>query len=897
MRAALSAICLFLSLCAEAFAQPAAASRVLRRFDFEERKFNVEALPMDWQKVEGPGLPHYVNGKLSRQEARGGEYSFQFDLNGGSLVYRYPAGKIAARVGGHYRVEAWAKTTPLRYARARVTAYFADVDMRPLIPTVRHSNLYAASGAGEAWHRLEVELTASDEKAAFLVIELSAVQPTLQKGSTLGSHALYMQDIRGTLWFDDLSVSQVPRVTMSTDRPGNVFPAGVPISVHIEVNDRFTDDLSAQLVIRDADGKTVHSDSRALDLTDAKSPGDGVRSLTVALPTLPVGCYHVGVAMSSQGESLGEQRLAIVRLADSGLPVPADDRLGVIATQLPYEAWRELPDLLTLLGVGRVKLAVWTERGDVTQIADAGFDSLLEELRRRNITPTACLTGLPPAIAARVGGKDWANLLKAPDDAWQPRLAYMIARHANHLDRWQLGEDGTDEFVTNPLMRRVYDRFHTEFTRLMQTPDLAMPWPAWYELEDSAPQSIALSLPASVLPAQVPLYVADSPGLGRAGDERLINASATGSMNAPQRILSLSLQPLDRERYGREAQIRDLAQRYAHAVAAGARRIDLPLPFEARLVGDEIVREPQELLLIIRTLNMLLGNSTFKGRVPIAENIEAFLFDRNGQGVLMLWSRGNEPGVKELAINLGSRPMCVDLWGNVTPLLTGDRRRQSARLQVGPMPIFLLDIDGEMAQLRSSVAWSNDKIESSFKPHVRKLRFTNPYRTGLSGQIRLRGPAGWSLSPPALQFSLNPGETLDRDVIIEFPYNSFAGTKPVEVEFMLQSPVDETFAVPAPFQLGLGDIGLQTIALLDGPDLLVQQQITNYGEKPIDYTAFAILPGQARQERLVTNLGPGRSTIKKYRFPNVPSSGTFRVRSGMKELDGTRILNDEVEVR
>ena len=73
--------------------------------------------------------------------------------------------------------------------------------------------------------------------------------------------------------------------------------------------------------------------------------------------------------------------------------------------------------------------------------------------------------------------------------------------------------------------------------------------------------------------------------------------------------------------------------------------------------------------------------------------------------------------------------------------------------------------------------------------------------------------------------------------------------------------------------------------------------ITNYGDKPIDYTAFAIYPGQERKESLVTNLAAGRTTIKKYRFINVKFTPQAKVRSGLKELDGTRMLNDEVLIQ
>jgi hypothetical protein len=73
--------------------------------------------------------------------------------------------------------------------------------------------------------------------------------------------------------------------------------------------------------------------------------------------------------------------------------------------------------------------------------------------------------------------------------------------------------------------------------------------------------------------------------------------------------------------------------------------------------------------------------------------------------------------------------------------------------------------------------------------------------------------------------------------------------------------------------------------------------ISNYGDKPIDYNAFAIFPGQARQERLVTSLAPGRTTVKRYRFNGMKVEPGTKVRVGVKEMEGSRILNEEVEVQ
>jgi len=150
-----------------AMAQPAEVSRVLRTFDFEERRLgNPEDLPMHWSKVEGPaGMPHYVNGQLATDRARSGQYSFRFDLNGGSLVYRYDAGQIRVQPGAHYRVEGLVQTTPMPNARARITAYFVDQDGQPMPATARHSELFASKAGEASWHQLAVEISASPEPA------------------------------------------------------------------------------------------------------------------------------------------------------------------------------------------------------------------------------------------------------------------------------------------------------------------------------------------------------------------------------------------------------------------------------------------------------------------------------------------------------------------------------------------------------------------------------------------------------------------------------------------------------------------------------------------------------------------------------------------------------------
>src|SRR5947207_5875302 len=312
-------VCIFFGVFAGAArGQPANVNRLLTRYDFDERRLgNVEDLPMQWTKVGGAGLPHYVNGRLSSDQAHSGRYSFRFDLNGGGLIYRCPAGNIRVQSGAHYRVDAFVRTTPLPNARARISAYFTDIDGHALPATRTHSELYAANNDDEPWKRLSTELTADAPGSAFLVIELELLQPMHYSETTLGQRALFDQDIHGSAWFDDVSVSQVPKVKLFTDRPGNIFSRSDPLRLQVLVNDRFTDDLAAQLVIRDATDKVVFQHTGGtVNIATAETLAPGQKRLTLALPELPPGWYEAALTMSSQGQSLGEQTIDLVRLAD-----------------------------------------------------------------------------------------------------------------------------------------------------------------------------------------------------------------------------------------------------------------------------------------------------------------------------------------------------------------------------------------------------------------------------------------------------------------------------------------------------------------------------------------------------------------------------------------------------
>ena len=275
----------------------------------------------------------------------------------------------------------------------------------------------------------------------------------------------------------------------------------------------------------------------------------------------------------------------------------------------------------------------------------------------------------------------------------------------------------------------------------------------------------------------------------------------------------------------------------------------------------------------------------------------------------MLWNKNDIDPPQNVSVSLGDHAMQMDLWGIITTLARpaindddeGAAHKRGAtglvQLKVGSMPTLVIGIDIEMGRLRSSVSFDRPLLESTFQSHTRHIRLTNPYNQPIGGTLKLHAPPGWNMIPTSFDFTLNAGQNFDRELTVEFPYNSIAGPHQINVEMDVQADRHLHFTEPLTMTLGLSDVGTRCMAFRDGADVVVQQIITNYGDQPITYSAFASCPGHPRIERLVTSLNAGQTSIKKYRFNKLPPGPSPKIKVGLKEVEGSRILNDEVEIK
>ncbi len=889
--------------------------RVIHRFDFEERDDgNFEDLPMFFERSEGVGMPHWAGGRLVIDRARSGQHSFRLDINGGSSAYRVGRRVLEAVPQARYRIDAYVSTTQLEFARARINVFFMDEAGEVLSTSMRQSVPVASPGGADGWIPISVEAYSEDPEVKWIGFELGLLQPGaggVDAGGRVEDDALlrFRQDVRGSAWFDDVTVSRIPQIRVSESGRAGIFSAKAPVVLELEVVDARASDLQSFGRAFDASGKEVWAQpGHASRIRIADSRAEIIYSFSMGV--LPPGVYTAVLRVSGAGtQSLdgvatATHRTRFAVLADTPTESVADPRFTIDAAHLAEADWPQLVAMLRPIGVGRVAVAVWGGPGqnDVGQNTD-GFSALTSGLSELGIKLTAVFDGPTPSIAEAAGGDGWLLLVDAithnepAATTWRSALGFLVSRHAHMIDRWQVGTVAdADRFASDAQLRRTHQYFFEVIASLVSQPVLAMPWPARQAIRlDPQPDAFELHIGSNVPPRQLPLYIADATSVG------------TGSE------VSLHLDWLDPEKYGREEVLSDTVQRVTLALAGGADRLTLPLPYH--LSTETGFAEPTESYVVLRTLLNAIGGRAYQGRVPagdVDDRVEAYLFadpdDAAGVGTLVIWGESSKAsgGRSTLKMNLGSGAEQVDLWGNRRPLRqdAGGFRDGVADVAVGVVPSIITGVDAPLTRLRQTVRLDNPMIESSFRPHPRQLMLTNTFNRQISGTIRVGSPTGWRAELLARSFSLNPGETLSRSIDLHIPYNSDAGQHRLDVRILLSGgkpaadgrPGVVEVHVPLEVQLGLAEVGLRTLARRENGDLLVEQTITNYGDTPVHYDAFVLVPGRSRQERLVVDLGPGREAVRRYLFRGageLPAGSELL--SGLREMEGTRVLNDRVD--
>ena len=99
--------------------------RTVAHFDFEESEQVPLDMPLNFYRylAADQGYPPFGRMHPSRETASGGNWSFAFELDGGSMAARVAPGILPVLPLADYRVSARVRTEGLTHARARLAAW------------------------------------------------------------------------------------------------------------------------------------------------------------------------------------------------------------------------------------------------------------------------------------------------------------------------------------------------------------------------------------------------------------------------------------------------------------------------------------------------------------------------------------------------------------------------------------------------------------------------------------------------------------------------------------------------------------------------------------------------------------------------------------------------------
>jgi hypothetical protein len=831
--------------------------------------------PLHQRLIEAPGYPRFTEVGYDTRHTTSGNFSFHLGLNSGNAGAFLEVGAIAAVPRSDYLVTARVRTAKLKRAKGRLIAYFVDDAGRRVEASVQRSEPLVSD---QQWTTVSLRLPGRFKSAAWIGLEVRLTQPTKTPRHPLDEQEVVLKDVRGHIWFDDISIWQLPHIQIRTQSPVNIVQHDQKPRVTAQVRDMTGQKLRGTIRVLNHRLKEVARTERPV--------GAGAANKWQWTPELPgFGWYLTELTMrgaegATKGQAIARTLGAFLWLPKAGsLPAGEAERFGLIAEGMPKRRHALLPALLDKTGVGRVVLSAWREDDQAGTLPSRQqqLSEALEPLVLGEQRIGMALTPVPEALATAVGDETNYTLraLSHSPAQWLPFVRPPLHWHGQYVKRWQIGRIGADRLFFFPELEATVEQLDKRLRSLVPGPRIVLPWTVHQPPNDNLPDSVtyALDVPPAVGARHLKEYLEPWQADGAAYRLNLRQASA--------------------EALSHEGRVRQLVLRMLHAWAVDEPTMTLDKPwtdtFERR---PSILPDP--MLGAFATTARRLAGREVVGRLPLRDGLEAMILDGARGGMLAVWNRSAPAKDAQVAMYLGENPVAIDVWGNRRKLPQNDGKHQFTATRT---PKFILGIDAKLALFRAGFKLKTSFIKSLQRPHERKLKLTNPWDHQITGDLLITSPEDWTIQPKKHAFSVPAGATREVPLTLSFPIAEVAGRKELTANVNITADRQYGVTTSAPMRLGLKNVKFDaTLALEDQSDgtrdAIVNCVITNRGDEPLALYVFANLPGFPRKERLVAQLQAGQSVVRRFQFEEAGEAVQDRpVRAGLRETNGPAILN------
>jgi len=908
-----------------AVSRPKFADRLVAAFDFEELD-NPLPIPALWLRGQEdlrvprvrPGFPIWNLAEFDSTRSHSGGRSIRLPTRGGSTSLLMRQGALPVLPGADYRVAGWVRTEGLQYARACIEVTLLDQSGRAIPGEVFRS---PAILADEGWELLDVEV--NNAKAAFLQIDLLLVQPEQQNAAPRRFDELVvLEDVSGAVWFDDVTVAQLPQIDIALNTPGNIIPEGTHPAISVFARDMTGEALVVQLRVLDIDGQLIDT---------AEFAFRGGRMSRDWEPMLPrLGWYRATVEISDGERTVGSDTLDFVWVPgraeqkDSAGAVggsPDQSRFGVIVEGHAPGMLSVLATATRNMGVGAVSLPAWWDTH--TQGGSEAVDLLLPvvlAMRDNWQEVTLVLDRLPGNLADQfaLSEEDVLAILEVPEEFWGPTMLPLMDRLGQIVQRWQAGRVDSEKLLTDPKAAERVARFEQELRRLVPEARLAMPWPV-----DMAPDTGLLggagrSLVLGMSELMPPESVEDAGRSWVVGEGRI----------HPTQV---ALRCLETSSFGYRYAAEDFARRAIEAWAAFGPEHDTPEtlggsiavvdPWEWSRRGEGDLRVRPE-AAVMRTLVSALSDRSGSSAVELAPGVRAMLLEprvtapAGRTAALAIWADGGEaPGSIDLL--LGTGPVgIVDIFGNervLEPMQSESLNIPFHRVPIGDAPIFIDGLDAKLVRFVSSLGLDPPLLEARNADHVHELVISNPWPIPVQGEIYIVEPGGfsnpsgeidrsWRIAPRVVPFLIEAGET--SRVPIAFTFSPFEESGPKALVMDIDLSAAEAYGlirVRREIELGSPEVRLELSYRVGpgpaGPNVYIDADVINTSSEPLTCRVSISATGFPKDTASVTALAPGQTAKRLFVLENGAARLAGGVASVSVEVPDLRIrLNKTIRI-
>lgn len=888
--------------------RPEGARRLLKLFDFEEKETNPDPIPHFWYRGQDdpsvprvrPGFPSWNQAEL---EYGAGLGTFggcvRLPTKGGSTSLLLDPGVLVVLPGADYVVNAQVKTRGLSHARARVVARFLDARSKVIAGSEVSSALVASEGG---WTPVAIELVGRREGAAFIQLELQVVQPAQVEPAKLGVHHVFGEDLDGAAWFDDVAVSQLPRIELVANGAANIVAAPDRPRLSLTLRDLTGEELSSTLEVRGVDGEVVYRDARVLGTGAVRAEWE---------PTLAkFGWYAADLRVRNKSGDVAHVKTTMVWLPPEDPMATARTgplerrRFGILVNEWKRDLSESLPRVMHDLSSGAVTLPAWSLDATPERAGESAgeMSGLLDALLSSGAQVTLSLPRVPSALASQVRVETddvWAAL--AADGAdWRPYLAPILDAHGQSVRRWQVGRVGDDRAFWRAGLGDDVTRLSSEFSAFVAAPVIDLPWRIDRAVEALPSRGVSATV---VAPWQLT-------------EDAVVSFSRRWRESGSAAPLTLVLEPR-RDGAGARESADQLFRRAVLAWSelgsmAGGEAPTLAMEQPWDWSQERRPRAvPTAMAAAWRAVTRALAGRVVIGEYRAVPGVRCFVLTPRdtrldeGVGALVLWNESASGGDAVLNSYLGDEKVrVVDVFGNqedapldpnyVAPMpdATGrvPVRHRPVRIPITASPIVVEGVDHRLVRFLASIELVPRDLPAVNTTHERSISFQNPWPGTLDAKFFVVSPGGidagghrdrsWIVKPRASRATVLPGTTGILPLTIAYPPSEEAGERPFVID--VEPATDHTYGlirIQRYMSVGLPEMEMRlaSIGLRNG-DLIVEADIENTSTGPINVELTAFAPGVPRIKATISSLAPGAHVARRFNYPK-----------GLKTLAGQHV--------